>query len=49
MQSLDPGMMMPQLGRTSYHAEGVALIEAWIRSLNPDDYQSLMEKGDAGE
>jgi len=49
IHTLDPGMMMPQLGRTMNHEEGVALIEEWIRSLNPDDYQELMEKGDAGE
>lgn len=48
MHSLDPGMMMPQLGRTMEHHEGVALIAEWITSLNPDDYQDLLEKGDGG-
>ena len=49
MHSLDPGMMMPQLGRTMNHPEGIALIEEWIKSLNPEDYRDLMEKGDGGE
>lgn len=33
MASTDPGAMMPELGRTLVHTEGVALIDAWIRSL----------------
>lgn len=33
MASLDPGAMMPELGRSLLHEEGLALIEAWIRSL----------------
>lgn len=36
MQSLDPGVMMPELGRKLNHREGLALIEAWIREL-PDE------------
>ncbi len=33
MKSLDPGVMMPEMGRKLVHEEGVALIEEWIRSL----------------
>ena len=33
MESTDPGVMMPELGRTIVHEEGVALIRAWIASL----------------
>lgn len=31
MASTDPGAMMPEAGRTRVHAEGVALVEEWIR------------------
>ena len=31
MASLDPGAMMPELGRNRVHVEGVALISEWIR------------------
>lgn len=30
MASSDPGTMMPELGRSTVHREGVALIKAWI-------------------
>lgn len=30
MDSLDPGAMMPELGRSTVHEEGVALISEWI-------------------
>jgi uncharacterized repeat protein (TIGR03806 family) len=30
MSSLDPGAMMPEVGRTTVHAEGVALVRDWI-------------------
>jgi uncharacterized repeat protein (TIGR03806 family) len=33
MQSLDPGAMMPELGRSMVHDDGVALIRAWIAGL----------------
>lgn len=33
MKSTDPGIMMPELGRSSVHTEGVELIEDWIRSM----------------
>ncbi|PHR92805.1 MAG: hypothetical protein COA69_05610 [Robiginitomaculum sp.] len=34
MNSIDPGIMMPELGRSTIHAEGVALINAWITQLD---------------
>ncbi|MEH0155668.1 SO2930 family diheme c-type cytochrome [Limibacter armeniacum] len=33
MTSLDPGEMMPEIGRTLVHKEGIDLIEHWIASL----------------
>ena len=33
MQSTDPGIMMPELGRTKPHTEGIALIREWIASM----------------
>ena len=33
MASTDPGAMMPELGRTLAHAEGVALISDWIDAM----------------
>lgn len=33
MNSADPGIMMPELGRKLIHKEGVALINAWIQSM----------------
>jgi uncharacterized repeat protein (TIGR03806 family) len=34
MESDDPGIMMPELGRVVAHAEGVALIREWIVSMS---------------
>jgi uncharacterized repeat protein (TIGR03806 family) len=34
MNSHDPGVMMPELGRTVIHQEGVALIREWIKSIH---------------
>lgn len=34
MQSTEPDVAMPELGRALVHTEGVALIRAWIDSLN---------------
>ena len=34
MQHTDPAIAMPELGRSVVHAEGVALISEWIRSMN---------------
>lgn len=36
MASIDPGVMMPELGRSLVHVEGVELISAWINSLDAD-------------
>jgi uncharacterized repeat protein (TIGR03806 family) len=36
MESTDPGVMMPELGRTTVHAEGVALVRAWIAQMDAD-------------
>ena len=33
MTSLEPGVMMPELGRSLPHPEGVALIRAWIAAM----------------
>lgn len=33
MQSLDPGVAMPELGRASVHEEGVALLSDWIKAM----------------
>ncbi len=34
MKSLEPGVMMPELGRSLPDAEGIALIEAWIAGMD---------------
>lgn len=36
MSSTDPGEMMPELGRKLVHEEGLALVEAWIKTLPSD-------------
>lgn len=33
MESTDPGIAMPELGRATVHTEGVALLSEWINSL----------------
>ena len=33
-ESTDPGIMMPELGRTMIHKEGLELIREWIRNLD---------------
>lgn len=33
LNSVDPGIMMPELGRTMIHSEGVALLREWITQL----------------
>lgn len=35
LRSTDPVIMMPRTGRSLVHAEGVALIEAWISEMDP--------------
>jgi len=32
-QSIDPGVMMPELGRTTVHDEGITLLREWVREL----------------
>jgi len=39
MQSTDPGAMMPELGRTLVHQEGVALIEEWISAMDSSQFR----------
>ncbi len=34
MESTDPGAMMPELGRTTVHKEGVELIRRWIEEMD---------------
>jgi uncharacterized repeat protein (TIGR03806 family) len=36
MNSVHPGIMMPELGRHLIHKEGVALIRAWIAQMDKD-------------
>ncbi len=33
MESTDPGVMMPELGRKLVHKEGVALVREWIKNM----------------
>ncbi len=33
MESLDPGIAMPELGRASVHSEGVAVVRQWIADM----------------
>lgn len=35
MQTTEPGTMMPELGRTVPHDEGIALIKDWISQMQP--------------
>lgn len=37
MNSTDPGIMMPELGRKTNHEEGLMLIQAWIESLDDNN------------
>ncbi|WP_263316991.1 hypothetical protein [Marinobacter sp. R17] len=34
MASTQPGDLMPELGRTVVHEEGLALVSAWIKRLD---------------
>lgn len=34
MDSVEPGVMMPELGRTQRHEEAVALVRAWIEEMD---------------
>ena len=35
MASSEPGVMMPQIGRTVVHEEGLALVRAYIAAMPP--------------
>ena len=35
LRSTDPGIAMPELGRSTVHKEGAALLEQWIREMKP--------------
>jgi len=35
MESSDPGIMMPELGRKLVHKEGVELVKQWIKEMRP--------------
>ncbi len=35
MESSDPGIMMPELGRKLIHKEGVELVKQWIKEMRP--------------
>ncbi|MFM6852692.1 MAG: SO2930 family diheme c-type cytochrome, partial [Sphingopyxis sp.] len=37
MGSTDPGVAMPELGRSTVHDEGLALISEWIAAMRDDD------------
>jgi mono/diheme cytochrome c family protein len=41
MASAEPGVMMPELGRTLRHEEGLDLVRAWIRTLPPQPRAGL--------
>lgn len=41
MESLEPGEMMPELGRSVIHREGVALIRDWIDAMEGECPESL--------
>jgi hypothetical protein len=36
MESVDPSIMMPELGRSTVHAEGVEVLRRWVASLQGD-------------
>ena len=38
MESDDPGVMMPELGRTVVHTEGVDLVRRWIAAMDTDGH-----------
>ncbi|MBT8221336.1 MAG: hypothetical protein KJP00_16030 [Bacteroidia bacterium] len=43
MKSLNPGAMMPELGRSVVHSEGVDLIAQWIRDMDPGEFNDISE------
>lgn len=46
MESTRPKEMMPQIGRSVVHQEGLALIREWVQSLPVDGAPCATEKGD---
>ncbi|MGB4958588.1 MAG: SO2930 family diheme c-type cytochrome [Saprospiraceae bacterium] len=40
MASIEPGAMMPELGKTVVHQEGVKLISDWIREMKATEYDT---------
>jgi len=46
LRSTDPGIRMPAVGRGLVHADGLALIESWIREM---DYPDLAENQRAAD
>ncbi|MBD3648037.1 MAG: hypothetical protein HUJ31_11435, partial [Pseudomonadales bacterium] len=42
MEATDPGTLMPELGRSLVHEEGVQLIAEWIRSLEGECNSNLL-------
>ena len=47
MLSLDPGVMMPELGRRRVHSEGVDLLEEWISAM-PEPEKGRRHRDPAG-
>jgi hypothetical protein len=47
MSSLDPGAMMPEVGRATVHAEGVALVRDWIKAWLGDCSSSAVASSTA--
>ena len=43
IESTDPGEMMPEVGRTLVHKEGVALLREWISAMTPKGCQDEYE------
>ena len=44
MESTDPGIMMPEMGRVLVHKEGVELVREWIDSLSYDCEKGYMKQ-----
>jgi len=45
MESTTPKIMMPELGRTMIHREGVALIRQWIAAMHGSCNAASLEGG----
>jgi uncharacterized repeat protein (TIGR03806 family) len=48
LASTDPHVMMPQLGRSLVHTEGLALIREWIQQLPKGDCSTASDAPDGG-